>query len=189
MLCPLAVICYIVLSFDFQGLQCLILMQCFIFHFLVAQEKLRGSLRAYTQAAPWTPLALEKFSNTGIVVGPKTPLTPDALQHLTLRMMIDYATIYGHSIQNVYGYYQLSFVVSFETAVTAIYFYGPYFPKCKAFSCSAFTKLQHHLLFVALCVNRIQMLCFICKNMERKTQVFDLSTNICSKYASSTLIF
>ncbi|KAI3462584.1 hypothetical protein Pfo_019247, partial [Paulownia fortunei] len=47
-----------------------------------------GSLRAYTQAAPWTPLTLEKFFNTGIVVGLKIPLILDALQHLTLLMMI-----------------------------------------------------------------------------------------------------
>lgn len=47
-----------------------------------------------TQEAPWILPTLAKFSNTGIVVGLKTPLTLDVLLLLIPHMMID-------SVENV----------------------------------------------------------------------------------------
>lgn len=59
----------------------------------VAQEKLRESLRAYIQAAPWVLPIREKFTNIGIVVVLKIPLILDAQQRLTLHMTIEYAMV------------------------------------------------------------------------------------------------
>lgn len=59
----------------------------------VAQEKLRESLRAYIQAAPWVLLIQERFTNIGIVVVLRIPLIWDALPHLTLHMTIEYAPV------------------------------------------------------------------------------------------------
>lgn len=84
----------------------------FIFSFYVVQEKLRESLRAYIQAAPWIPQTPAKFSNTGIVVGLKIPLILDALQHLILHMMINDATVRPRNRRYMVIIYYSSFSLS-----------------------------------------------------------------------------
>lgn len=56
---------------------------------MMLQEKRRESLKVSTQEAPWILLILAKFSNTGIAVDLRTPLTLDVLLLLTPPMMID----------------------------------------------------------------------------------------------------
>ncbi|KAH7511483.1 hypothetical protein FEM48_ZijujUnG0008500 [Ziziphus jujuba var. spinosa] len=60
-----------------------------VFQVKVQVEKQRGSLRAYTLEALWILPTLARFSNIGIVVGLKIPLTQDVLPLLTPPMMTD----------------------------------------------------------------------------------------------------
>lgn len=53
------------------------------------QEKRRGSSRVCTVGAPWILLTQAEFSNIGIVVVLKIPLTPDARLPLTPPMMTE----------------------------------------------------------------------------------------------------
>lgn len=73
---------------------CLITLELADSTLLILEEKQRGSLRVSTQEAPWILPTLARFSNTGIVVGLKTPLTLDVLLLLIPHMMID-------SVENV----------------------------------------------------------------------------------------
>ena len=55
----------------------------------MSQEKRKGSLKVYILGAPWILPTLAGFSNIGIAVDLKIPLTLDALLLPTPPMMTD----------------------------------------------------------------------------------------------------